>query len=45
VGFDFAEVGADALFAAGIEGLRDGDECVSVNVVTVGGRAVHVALY
>ena len=36
---------ADACFAAGIEGVCDGEECVSVDVVPVGGGAVKVTLY
>jgi hypothetical protein len=43
--FDCAEVCADACFAAGFEGVCDGEERVTVNVITVGGWAVHVALY
>jgi hypothetical protein len=43
--FDFAEVRADASLATGFEGVCNGEECVAVNVVTVGGWAVHVALY
>jgi hypothetical protein len=38
-------MGADALFAADFEGVSDGTECVKMNVVSVGGRAVQVPLY
>jgi hypothetical protein len=38
-------MGADAGFSAGFEGVCDGSECVTVNVMSVGGSAVHVALY
>jgi hypothetical protein len=43
--FNFAEVCSDAWLAAGFEGVRDGEERVTVDVVKVGGWAVHVALY
>jgi hypothetical protein len=43
--FDFAKVSVDARLAASFEGVCDGEECVAVNVVTVGGWAAHVALY
>jgi hypothetical protein len=42
--FDFAEVCADELLAAGFQGVCDGEERVTVNVVSVGGWADHVAL-
>jgi hypothetical protein len=42
---DFAKVCADALLATGFEGVSDGEERVTVNVVPVGGWAVNVALY
>ena len=38
--FNFAEVCTDASVAAGFEGVCDGVERVSVNVVSIGGRAV-----
>jgi hypothetical protein len=38
--FNFAEVCADACVAAGSEGVCDGVERVTVNVVSVSGRAV-----
>ena len=43
--FNFAQVCANACVAAGFEGVCDGEECVAVNVVTVSGWAVQVALY
>jgi hypothetical protein len=43
--FDFAKVCADACVAAGFEGVCDGEECVAVDVVSVSGWAVQVALY
>jgi hypothetical protein len=43
--FNFAEVCADACVAAGFEGVCDGAERVTVDVVCVSGWAVQVALY
>jgi hypothetical protein len=43
--FDFAEVCADLGIATGFEGVCDGEERVSVNVVAVGGWTIHVAMY
>jgi hypothetical protein len=43
--FNFAEVCADACVAAGVEGVCDGEERVEVDVVSVSGWAVQVALY
>jgi hypothetical protein len=43
--FDFAEVCADACVAADFEGVGDGKEHVAVDVVSVSGWAVQVALY
>jgi hypothetical protein len=43
--FDFADVCADARLAAGSEGVCDGEERVTVNVASVGGWAVQIALY
>jgi hypothetical protein len=45
VRFNFSEVCADACVAAGFEGVCDRKERVAVDVVSVTGWAVHVALY
>jgi hypothetical protein len=45
VWFSFAEVCADACVAAGFEGVCDGEKRVAVDVVSVSGWAVKVALY
>jgi hypothetical protein len=43
--FNFAEVCADACLATGCEGVCDGKERFAVDVVSVSGWAVQVALY
>jgi hypothetical protein len=43
--FVFTEVCVDACVAAGFEGVCDGEEGVAVDVVSISGWAVKVALY
>jgi hypothetical protein len=43
--FNFAEVFADACVAAGFEGVCDGKERFAVDVVSLSGWAVQVALH
>jgi hypothetical protein len=38
--FNFAEVCANSCVAAGFEGVCDGEKCVAVDVVSIGGWAV-----
>jgi hypothetical protein len=41
MGFDFAEVSADACSAAGVEGVGNGFEGFTVDLVSVGGKAAY----
>jgi hypothetical protein len=43
--FNFGEVCADACVASGFEGVCDGKKRVAVDVMSVSGWAVQVALY
>jgi hypothetical protein len=43
--FNFAVVCVDACVATDFEGVCDGEERVAVDVVSVSGWAVHIALY
>ena len=42
---NFAGVCAGACVAAGYDGACDGEECVAVDVVPIGGGAFKVSLY